>query len=61
MELHAPSKGSPTFLIRLRAEPGIDPIHALRHALKTLLRRYGLRAVTVDCDAKIEIAENHND
>jgi hypothetical protein len=33
------------FFLTLRPEPGIDGIHALRAALKTLLRRFGLRAV----------------
>jgi hypothetical protein len=33
--------------VRLQAKPGIDPIRALRAALKALGRRYGLRAVAV--------------
>jgi hypothetical protein len=35
------------FIVRLQAKPGTDPIRALRGALKTLLRRFGLRCVEV--------------
>jgi hypothetical protein len=38
----------PVFVLRLRPEHGIDPIHSLRHALKDLLRRYGMRAISVE-------------
>ena len=37
----------PTYVVRLQARPGVNAIHALRGALKTLGRRYGLRAVAV--------------
>jgi hypothetical protein len=37
---------TPIYLLRLRPGPGIDPVHALRAALKSLLRRYGLRCVS---------------
>ena len=38
----------PIFILRLRAEPQVtDPVRALRRALKILLRRFGLRAVSV--------------
>jgi hypothetical protein len=33
------------FLLRVRAEPGVDEIAALRAALKWLLRRCGLRCL----------------
>jgi hypothetical protein len=36
------------YLLRLRPEKGIEPITALRGGLKLLLRRFGLRAVSVD-------------
>jgi hypothetical protein len=36
-----------SYVLILRPEPGIDSIRALRAALKFLLRRLGLRAVTV--------------
>ena len=41
-----PAKDRPTFTITLRPEPGVDPIHALRAVLKSLLRRYGLRCIS---------------
>ncbi len=37
----------PTFIVTLRAEKGIDPARALKAALKTLLRKFGLRAISV--------------
>jgi hypothetical protein len=47
----------PTFVIRLRPEPGVDPVHALRHALKRLLRDYGMRAIAID--ARLEEGDEH--
>jgi len=38
--------GRPTYALKLRAEPGVDAIHALRAVLKTMLRRYGLRCLS---------------
>jgi hypothetical protein len=38
--------GRPTFTLRLRAEPHVDPVRALRAALKVLFRRFGLRCVS---------------
>lgn len=40
--------GRPIFLVRLMPNTGVDPIRALRAALKMLLRRFGLRAISVD-------------
>lgn len=40
--------GRPIFIIRLRPLPGVDAIRAQRAALKVLLRRFGLRALSVD-------------
>ena len=40
-------RAAPIYRIDLRPEPGVDPIPALRAALKALLRSYGLRAVAV--------------
>jgi len=37
----------PTYLLRLRPEKGVDPVRALRHALKRLLRSYGMKCVSV--------------
>jgi hypothetical protein len=36
----------PTYLVRLRPEPNVDPVRALRAALKHLLRRHGLRCIS---------------
>jgi hypothetical protein len=48
----------------LRALPGTDGVRALRAALKTLLRRYGLRCVSVEVeniDQRDEEAGNGRD
>lgn len=37
----------PTFTVRLRPEPGVDAMRALRAALKVLLRRFGLKAIDI--------------
>jgi hypothetical protein len=42
------------FLIRLRALPGVDGVRALRAALKTLLRRYGLRCISIDMEREAD-------
>jgi hypothetical protein len=38
------------FLVRLRALPNVDGIRSLRSALKILLRRFGLRCVSVEVE-----------
>jgi hypothetical protein len=38
----------PTFLLRLQPLKGVDPIRALRHVLKRLLRDCGMRALSVE-------------
>jgi hypothetical protein len=38
----------PVYVIRLKPRPGIDPIKALRAALKVLGRRFGLRAIRIE-------------
>jgi hypothetical protein len=40
--------GRPIFTLRLQPLPGVDPIRGLRLALKDLLRRYGLRCVSIE-------------
>jgi hypothetical protein len=40
----------PVYVVSLRAKPGVDPIRALRGALKVLGRRFGLRAVKVEVE-----------
>jgi hypothetical protein len=46
------SEQRPIFVVRVRAEPRVDPIKALRAFLKVALRRFGLRAVSVDREVK---------
>jgi hypothetical protein len=38
------------FVLRLTPLPGVDGIKALRAALKTLLRRHGLRCISIKQD-----------
>jgi hypothetical protein len=42
------------FVLRLVPLPGTDPIKALRAVLKVLLRRFGLRALSVRQDEGAE-------
>ena len=37
----------PVFVVCLQAQKGVEPIRALKAALKTLKRRYGLKCVTI--------------
>jgi hypothetical protein len=37
----------PVFVVCLQAQKGVEPIRALKGALKTLKRRYGLRCTSV--------------
>ena len=46
------------FIVTLRPRRGIAPYRALRAGLKTLLRRHGLRAVTVRLEPKKTKAKN---
>lgn len=39
---------APVYILRLTPAPGTDGIKALRLALKVLLRRFGLRCVSVE-------------
>jgi hypothetical protein len=49
--MNTPSKPErPTFTVTLRAEPGVNPILALRSLLKIALRRFGLRCVAAHED-----------
>jgi len=38
----------PIYRLRLRALKDVDPIRALRHVLKRLLRTYGMKCVSVE-------------
>ena len=54
---------SPTYVLRLRAIPGrfqADPHQRLRRVLKTLLRTWGFRCVTVETitEPPVELAPN---
>jgi hypothetical protein len=42
----------PTFVLRLQPLKGVDPIRALRHTLKRLLRNCGMRALSVEEERK---------
>jgi hypothetical protein len=48
-----PAKDRQTFVLLLRPLPGVNVTRALRWALKGLLRRYGLRCIS--------IAEEHHE
>jgi hypothetical protein len=43
----SPAADRPIYTLRLRPEPDVDAIHALRAVLKSLLRRHGLRCLAV--------------
>lgn len=38
----------PIYVLRLRPERGVDAVRARRFVLKYLLRRFGMRAVSVE-------------
>jgi hypothetical protein len=38
----------PTFVLRLQPVPGTDGVRAMRWVLKTLLRKHGLRCVSIE-------------
>jgi hypothetical protein len=40
----------PVFLVRLRALPGVDAVRALRAALTVLLRRFGLKCLSIEVE-----------
>jgi hypothetical protein len=50
--MYIPANQRPTFELRFRPEPGVDPIRAMRLLLKTALRRYGLRCVNAVAHAE---------
>jgi hypothetical protein len=53
--MNTPARGRPHFIVVLRPEPHVaDSIKALRGALKTVLRQWGLRAIMVDVEENIE-------
>ena len=42
----------PVFLVRLRALPGVDAVRALRAALTVLLRRFGLKCLSIEVETE---------
>jgi hypothetical protein len=48
------------FVVRLRALPNVNGIWALRAALKVLLRRYGLKCISVEVETASQIGGNHD-
>jgi hypothetical protein len=44
----------PIYRLRLQALPRVDAVKALRAALKSLLRRFGLRALSVEVEKQEE-------
>jgi hypothetical protein len=54
--MNTPARDRPHFIVVLRPEPHVvDPIKALRGALKTVLRQWGLRCVSADAHIEEEI------
>ena len=43
-----PADTRPVYLLKLRAEPGVDPVRALRAGLKRLLRVHRLRCIGLE-------------
>jgi hypothetical protein len=43
----------PAFVVTLKAMPGVDPVIALRLALKVLRRAFGLQCVSIRRDAPL--------
>jgi hypothetical protein len=41
-------RARPIFVVRLRAEPDVNPIRTLRAFLKATLRRFGLRCMSIN-------------
>lgn len=44
---HAPASERQVYTLRVRAEPGINETHALRHLLKAMLRAWGIRCLSI--------------
>jgi len=42
-----PAAERPIYTLTVRAEPGVDPVRALRWLLKGMLRQLGLRCVDI--------------
>jgi hypothetical protein len=59
MTTHQPQRS--IFVLRLVALPNVDEIKALRFALKSLLRRYGLRCVSIEVETSTTNHTNRGD
>lgn len=42
-----PASERQVYTLRIRAEPGIDETRSIRHLLKTMLRAWGLRCISI--------------
>jgi hypothetical protein len=51
----------PTFVVHLRPKPGIDPVRALRAALKTLGRRFGFTVTSVAVASRTKQRQRDDD
>ena len=38
----------PVYVLRLQPLKGVDPLRALRHVLKNLLRAYGMKCISLE-------------
>jgi len=47
MSDHQPASERPIYIARFRALPDVDAPHALRHMLKSALRLYGLKCLSL--------------
>ena len=50
----AKPEGRPTYHLIVRAEPRVDEVRALRALLKMMLRRFGLRCLSVKPEVQTE-------
>jgi hypothetical protein len=46
----------PVYQLRVRGEPGVDEIRALRALLKSMLRRFGLRCLSITICPGVSVA-----
>lgn len=56
-----PETKRPVFVLRLQALPRVDAVKALRATLKSLLRRFGLRALSVELETKEKAHDRKDD
>jgi len=56
-----PASERPVFVARFRALPDVDATHALRHMLKTALRLYGLKCLSLEEEPNATTTSSSND